>query len=83
MGNRIGIHICAPGGDESSLDWNACGDRHRLWQNGLAAFVLLPFALAAPGEIGAFGAREIMLLIVLGLGCTALAHTLFIGDWPP
>jgi drug/metabolite transporter (DMT)-like permease len=49
------------------------------WQNGLAALALLPFALVAPAAIGTFGAREIMLLIVLGLGCTALAHTLFIG----
>ena len=49
------------------------------WQNGLAALALLPFALAAPWDIGTVGAREIMLLIVLGLCCTALAHTLFIG----
>ena len=49
------------------------------WQNGLAALALLPFAWAAPAAIGSIGAREIMLLIVLGLACTALAHTLFIG----
>ena len=48
------------------------------WQNALAALVLLPFAWAAP-DFGTVGAREIMLLIVLGLACTALAHTLFIG----
>jgi drug/metabolite transporter (DMT)-like permease len=49
------------------------------WQNFLAALVLLPFAWAAPWAIGEIGAREIMLLIVLGLFCTALAHTLFIS----
>jgi len=49
------------------------------WQNGLAALVLLPFAWAAPSAIGPIGAREIMLIIVLGLVCTALAHTLFIS----
>jgi drug/metabolite transporter (DMT)-like permease len=49
------------------------------WQNSLAALTLLPFALGASGAIGTIGAREIMLLIVLGLVCTALAHTLFIG----
>ena len=49
------------------------------WQNLLAALTLVPFAMAAPWEIGVIGAREIMLLIVLGLFCTALAHTLFIS----
>jgi drug/metabolite transporter (DMT)-like permease len=49
------------------------------WQNALAALVLLPFALVVPGAAGHVGTREIMLLIVLGLACTALAHTLFIG----
>ena len=49
------------------------------WQNCLAALALLPFAWAAPWDIGVLGAREIMLLIVLGLFCTALAHTLFIS----
>ncbi len=49
------------------------------WQNLFAALVLLPFMWAAPWEIGSIGAREIMLLLVLGLACTALSHTLFIG----
>ena len=30
-------------------------------------------------EIGTIGGREMMLLLVLGLACTALSHTLFIG----
>ena len=49
------------------------------WQNALAALSLLPFAWAGPWAIGQIGAREIMLLLVLGLVCTALAHSLFIG----
>lgn len=49
------------------------------WQNAFAALVLLPFAWASPVAPGSIGAREIVLLLVLGLACTALAHTLFIG----
>lgn len=49
------------------------------WQNALAAAALLPFAWASPWALGAIGAREILLLVVLGLACTALAHTLFIA----
>ncbi len=49
------------------------------WQNLLAALALLPFVWAAPWAIGTVGAREVMLVIVLGLFCTALAHTLFIA----
>jgi len=48
------------------------------WQNLFAALALLPFAWASPWVPGAIGAREIALLLVLGLACTALAHTLFI-----
>jgi drug/metabolite transporter (DMT)-like permease len=49
------------------------------WQNLFAAVTLVPFALASPWALGDIGAREIALLLVLGLVCTALAHTLFIG----
>lgn len=49
------------------------------WQNFFAALVLLPFAAADSGALGSVGAREIALLLVLGLLCTALAHTLFIA----
>ena len=49
------------------------------WQNLFAALTLLPFALASPWALGDIGAREIALLLVLGLVCTALAHTMFIG----
>ena len=47
-------------------------------QNLWAAVVLLP-VLAWSGEPGTIGAREIALLLVLGIACTALAHTLFIA----
>jgi drug/metabolite transporter (DMT)-like permease len=48
-----------------------------LGQNAWAALCLLPLAIAA----GALpDARETLLLIVLGLFCTALAHTLFISS---
>jgi drug/metabolite transporter (DMT)-like permease len=46
-----------------------------LWQNACAALVLLPFAVAAAAVPDA---REIALLVVLGVACTALSHTLFI-----
>ena len=46
-----------------------------LWQNACAALVLLPFAVAAAAVPGA---REMALLVVLGVACTALSHTLFI-----
>ena len=48
------------------------------WQNLFAALALLPFAWASPWAPDAIGAREIALLLVLGVACTALAHTLFI-----
>ncbi len=50
------------------------------WQNLCAALCLLPFAWASPWALGDIGGREIGLLIVLGLVCTALAHTLFIAS---
>jgi len=49
------------------------------WQNALAALALLPFAWASPWALGEIGGRDIALLLVLGLACTALAHTLFIA----
>lgn len=50
------------------------------WQNLCAALCLLPFAWASPWALGDIGGREIGLVIVLGLVCTALAHTLFIAS---
>jgi drug/metabolite transporter (DMT)-like permease len=49
-----------------------------LWQNACAALVLVPIAMAAD-SVPAFDARSIGLLVVLGVLCTAVAHTLFIG----
>ena len=49
-----------------------------LWQNACAALALVPVAMAA-GSVPAFDARSIGLLVVLGVLCTALAHTLFIA----
>ena len=49
------------------------------WQNLWAALCLLPIALVT-GELPPLGAREIALLLVLGLACTAFAHTLFIAS---
>lgn len=49
------------------------------WQNLTAALCLLPFAWASPAALGAIGARDVALIVVLGLVCTALAHTLFIA----
>jgi len=47
-------------------------------QNLWAAVALVPI-VAASGDPGAIGGRDIVLLIVLGVACTALAHTLFIA----
>ena len=49
------------------------------WQNFFAALILLPFAAGDSGALGNIGARAIALLLILGLVCTALAHTLFIS----
>jgi len=49
------------------------------WQNLTAALCLLPFAWATPAALGSISARDVALILVLGLVCTALAHTLFIA----
>jgi len=46
-----------------------------LWQNAAAAVLSLPLAAAAATTPDA---REVGLLLLLGIACTALAHTLFI-----
>ncbi len=48
------------------------------WQNFWAALALLPLALAA-GPVPPLGPSGVVLLLVLGLACTAFAHTLFIA----
>ena len=46
-----------------------------LWQNACAAICLLPLAILAAAIPTS---QQIALLVVLGVACTALAHTLFI-----
>ena len=46
-----------------------------LWQNGCAALCLLPIVVF---ERSVPAARDVGLLVLLGVVCTALAHTLFI-----
>lgn len=49
-----------------------------LYQDAIAALVLLPTVLFLdPAQL--FTARDLVLLLILGLCCTALAHTLFIA----
>lgn len=50
------------------------------WQNLFAAVALLPFAWLGRDAISAFSLRDAELLVVLGVFCTALAHTLFIAS---
>lgn len=50
-----------------------------LWQNAFAALWLLP-VLAWQGVGGTVSAESLTLLLVLGVLCTALAHTLFIAS---
>jgi len=49
-------------------------------QNLWAAAVLLPIAVLQGEAIAGIGARDVALLLILGLVCTALAHTLFIAS---
>lgn len=51
-----------------------------LWQNAFAALTLAPFAWAIRTALPPLTGRDLALLLVLGLVCTALAHSLFIGS---
>jgi drug/metabolite transporter (DMT)-like permease len=51
-----------------------------LWQNLFAAFTLAPFVWVGRAAIPAISPRDLLLIVVLGLACTALAHTLFIAS---
>lgn len=51
-----------------------------LWQNASAAICLVPVVLLWPGAAAWPGARDLALLAVLGVACTALAHTLFVAS---
>jgi drug/metabolite transporter (DMT)-like permease len=48
------------------------------YQNGVAAIVLLPTLLFFPAS-PMFESRPLVILLILGVGCTAVAHTLFIA----
>lgn len=50
-----------------------------LWQNAFAALVLVPAVALWPGAARWPTPAELGLLALLGLGCTALAHTLFVA----
>ena len=47
------------------------------YQLGVASLCLLPFAV---GDAGGIGAKTLWLLLMLGVLCTALPHTLFINS---
>src|SRR5260370_25109196 len=50
-----------------------------LYQDGIAAVVLLP-ALFLPATSSFWTPHELLILLILGVVCTALAHTLFIAS---
>jgi drug/metabolite transporter (DMT)-like permease len=50
-----------------------------LWQNAFAAFWLLPVIVTMAPTI-APAPRDVVLLVLLGVFCTALAHTMFIAS---
>jgi drug/metabolite transporter (DMT)-like permease len=51
-----------------------------LWQNTVAALVLVPIVAASAEPFAALAARDVALILVLGIVCTAIAHTLFIAS---
>jgi drug/metabolite transporter (DMT)-like permease len=51
-----------------------------LWQNAFAALFLAPIVWWGRAAVPALTVRDLVLLLVLGLLCTALAHTLFIAS---
>jgi drug/metabolite transporter (DMT)-like permease len=54
--------------------------RIALWQNVFAAICLAPLVVLLDHAAAKPGAADVALLIVLGVGCTGLAHTLFIAS---
>lgn len=54
--------------------------RIALWQNAFAAACLVPFVAYLADATAAPKATDVALLIVLGVVCTGLAHTLFIAS---
>ena len=50
-----------------------------LWQNAFAALCLVP-VVTLVGSAAWPTARDLMLIVVLGVACTALAHTMFVAS---
>lgn len=50
-----------------------------LWQNAFAAIALLPLVWLGRDALAPPSARDVALLVLLGVFCTALAHTMFIA----
>jgi len=51
-----------------------------MWQNAFAAVCLVPVVAFANGAIAWPSRDDVMLLLLLGVACTGLAHTLFIAS---
>ena len=51
-----------------------------LWQNAWAAAWLVPVVALWPGAAAWPSPDEVVLVVVLGVACTALAHTLFVAS---
>ena len=51
-----------------------------MWQNGFAAVCLVPVVALANGPIPWPSRDDVLLLLLLGVVCTGLAHTLFIAS---
>jgi drug/metabolite transporter (DMT)-like permease len=51
-----------------------------LWQNAVAALCVAPFVFAHGGTGGGVSAHALLLVLLLGVFCTALAHSLYIAS---
>ena len=51
-----------------------------LWQNGVAALCVAPFVFAQGGPGAGVSAHALLLVLLLGVFCTALAHSLYIAS---
>ena len=50
------------------------------WQNAFAALLLVPFVWIGRDALAPLSLRDLALIVVLGVACTALAHTLFVAS---
>jgi drug/metabolite transporter (DMT)-like permease len=51
-----------------------------LWQNAFAGVFLVPFVWIGRAALGMPSLQDLALIVVLGVACTALSHTLFIAS---